>query len=72
MKKLNDGYIGDKLKEAFKKVKREETTEGKYKCWDCEKVIENFVLPIEIKEKCPLSIDGYRNIICKECGEKEE
>ena len=61
-----------KLVEIFEKIKQEETLEGKYKCWDCEKELPHIVLEKEIKEKCPLGIDGYRYILCEGCQENED
>lgn len=44
----------------------------KYKCWDCEKEIENVDLPKEISDKCPRDLEGYKYIICTECGLLED
>ena len=64
------GILGEN--EAWEKIKQEETLEGRYKCWDCEKELPHIVLDQKIKEKCPLGIDGYRYILCEDCQEKED
>ena len=44
----------------------------KYKCWDCEKEIENISFDEETKKKCPKDVvTGVMYIICNDCKDND-
>jgi phage FluMu protein Com len=44
----------------------------KYKCWDCEKEIEDVNFDEETKKKCPRDINGVYFIICNDCKDNDD
>ncbi|MEQ2529173.1 hypothetical protein WMO40_21090 [Bacillaceae bacterium CLA-AA-H227] len=44
----------------------------KYKCWDCEKEVENVNFDEETKKKCPKDKKGFLLIICNDCKNNED
>ena len=53
-----------------KRIERNEI--DRYKCWDCEKEIENVQLSEESKKKCPRTLSEFLLIICNECIDNED
>ena len=69
-KSLSD--VSERVKQRFDQLKIHNPNDGRYQCWDCEKEIFGVTLGEETKLKMPLDAEGFRLLICKECGENEK
>lgn len=57
--------------EVRKRLKRAKDNPVGFKCWDCGEIIEGLKLEDNHYEVSPISLDGYKMLICKECCKTE-
>lgn len=64
--------ITDKIRARFEQLKTNNPNDGRYKCWDCDKELFDVVLDEKTKQSAPMDLNGFRSLICQECGQKED
>ena len=47
--------------------KNKDINTNTYRCWECEKKLDDLKFTDELKQECPRNVDGDYLVICKDC-----